>query len=127
MALAIRRRSGHPEQSRGMKLSVIVCAHNEAQYISTCLYSVLAQSRIPDELLVINNASTDETRAVAQQIPHVRVVDEPRQGLVIARETGRRESTGDLLVYLDADCRAPLTWLARIEQHFLRDQSLLAL
>ena len=109
-----------------LKLSVIVCAHNEAQYLSTCLYSLLAQLRVPDEILVINNASTDETRTVAQQVPHVRVVDEPRKGLVIARETARRESTGDLLVYLDADCRAPLTWLARIERHFERDPTLLA-
>ena len=75
----------------------------------------------PDEILVINNASTDETRAVALQVPHVRVVDEPRKGLVVARETGRRAATGDVLVYLDADCRAPLMWLARIEQRFLRD------
>jgi glycosyltransferase involved in cell wall biosynthesis len=110
-----------------LTLSVIVCAHNEARYLSTCLYSLLAQSRIPDEILVVNNASTDETRAVAQQIPHVRVVDEPRKGLVVARETGRREATGDILVYLDADCRAPLTWLARIEERFLRDPQLLAL
>ncbi|HEY5619601.1 MAG TPA: glycosyltransferase family A protein [Vicinamibacterales bacterium] len=110
-----------------LTLSVIVCAHNEAQYISTCLYSLLAQSRLPDEILVVNNASTDETPAVAGQVPHVRVVDEPRKGLVIARETGRREATGDILVYLDADCRAPLTWLQRIEQRFLRDRDLLAL
>ena len=110
-----------------LTLSVIVCAHNEARYLSTCLYSLLAQSRIPDEILVVNNASTDETRAVAQQVPYVRVVDEPRKGLVVARETGRREATGDILVYLDADCRAPLTWLARIEQRFLRAPHLLAL
>ena len=110
-----------------MKVSVIVCAHNEAHYLSTCLYSLLSQSRIPDEILVVNNASTDATRAVAEEVPHVRVVDEPRKGLVIARETGRRESAGDLLVYIDADCRAPLMWLARIEQHFLRDEPLLAL
>ncbi len=56
---------------------------------------------------------------MAQQVPHVRVVDEPRKGLVVARETGRREATGDVLVYLDADCRAPLTWLERIERTFV--------
>src|SRR5688572_26710992 len=83
-------------QVERMRMSVIVCAHNEAQYLSTCLYSLLAQSRFPDEILVVNNASTDATPAVAQRVPHVRVVDEPRKGLVIARETGRRESTGDL-------------------------------
>ena len=125
-----------------LTFSVIVCAHNEAQYLSACLHSLLAQSRRPDEILVVNNASTDETRSVAlafrrysghpepgrwRQVPHVRVVDEPRKGLVVARETGRRTATGDILVYLDADCRAPLTWLARIERRFLNDPRLLAL
>jgi glycosyltransferase involved in cell wall biosynthesis len=108
-------------------LSVIVCAHNEAQYLAACLHSLLAQSRFPDEILVINNASTDATRAVAEQIPHVRVVDEPRKGLVVARETGRQWATGEVLVYLDADCRAPLTWLERVERRFTRDPDLIAL
>ena len=110
-----------------LTISAIVCAHNEAPYLSACLHSLLAQTRVPDEILVINNASTDETGAVARQVPHVRVVDEPRKGLVVARETGRRAATGDLLVYLDADCRAPLTWLDRVERRFLRDPALTAM
>jgi glycosyltransferase involved in cell wall biosynthesis len=88
---------------------------------------VLAQSREPDQVLVINNASTDETGRVAAGIRSVRVVDEPRKGLVVARETGRRYASGDILVYLDADCRAPLTWIERIERRFQRDPSLIAL
>ena len=110
-----------------LRFSVIVCAHNEAQHLPACLHSLLAQSRTPDEILVINNASTDATRAVAEAIPHVRVVDEPRKGLVVARETGRLAATGDVLVYVDADCRAPLTWLARIERRFIADPRLIAL
>jgi glycosyltransferase involved in cell wall biosynthesis len=109
------------------RLSVIVCAHNEARFLPACLHSLLAQTRVHDELVVVNNASTDETRAVAQQIPCVYVVDEPRKGLVVARETGRRAATGDILVYLDADCRAPLTWLERVERRFLRAPTLIAL
>jgi glycosyltransferase involved in cell wall biosynthesis len=110
-----------------LKISVIVCAHNEAGYLPACLYSLLAQTRRPDEIVVVNNASSDETRAVALEIPFVRVVDEPRKGLVVARETGRRVTSSDVLVYLDADCRAPLTWLARIEARFEADRELLAL
>lgn len=112
---------------RSYRLSVIVCAHNEARYLPACLHSLLAQTRVPDEILVVNNASTDETRTVAQQIPYVHVVDEPRKGLVVARETGRRAATGDILLYLDADCRAPLTWLERVERRFLRSPDLIAL
>ena len=110
-----------------LRISVIVCAHNEARFLSACLHSVLAQSRVPDEILVVNNASTDETLLVASQMPRVVVVDEPRKGLVVARETGRRRATGDVLIYLDADCRAPLTWVERIERRFERDRLLIAL
>ncbi len=110
-----------------MRISVIVCAHNEAQYLAACLHSLLAQTRAPDEILVINNASTDSTRSVAEAIASVRVVDEPRKGLVVARETGRVMAAGEVLVYVDADCRAPLMWLARIEERFAADPRLIAL
>ena len=110
-----------------LRISVIVCAHNEERHLAACIHSLLAQSRIPDEILVINNASTDTTGAVADALPHVRVVDEPRKGLVVARETGRRFAAGDVLAYVDADCRAPLMWLARIERRFLADPALVAL
>lgn len=110
-----------------MTISVIVCAHNEERFLGPCLHSLLAQSRIPDEILVINNASSDGTRRVAADIPGVRVIDEPRKGLVVARERGRLEATGDLLVYVDADCRAPLSWLERIAARFESNEHLLAL
>lgn len=110
-----------------LAISIIVCAHNEAAFLAPCLHSLLAQTRVPDEILVINNASTDQTRAVAAAIAGVRVIDEPRKGLVVARERGRREAVGELLVYVDADCRAPLTWLERVERRFTAQPALLAL
>jgi glycosyltransferase involved in cell wall biosynthesis len=57
--------------------SVIVCAFNEELLLPGCLHSLLQQSFPPLEIIVINNASTDRTAAVAS-IPGVRVVDEPR-------------------------------------------------
>jgi len=97
--------------------SVIVCAFNEELLLPGCLHSILQQSFPPHEIIVINNASTDRTAAAAS-IPGIRVVDEPRKGLVVARETGRRVSTGDVLVYVDADCRAPRDWLERVAREF---------
>ncbi len=71
---------------QGVKISVIVCAHNEAAFISACACSLLAQTRPADEIVVINNASDDRTGDIARILPHIRVCDEPRQGLLIARE-----------------------------------------
>jgi len=101
-------------------MSAIVCAFNEARTLSACLHSLLSQTRPPDEILVINNASTDETAEVARAIPGVRVIDEPTKGLVVARERARREAVGDVLAYVDADCRTPIFWLERVERRLER-------
>ncbi len=100
-----------------MTISVIVCAHNEEAYLAPCLHSLLAQTRVPDEILVNRPAA----------VTGVRVIHEPRKGLVIARERALQEARGDLLVYVDADCRAPLMWLDRIERRFMRKPALVAL
>ncbi len=109
-----------------MTISVIVCAYNESRHLPACLHSLLSQTRPPDEILVINNASTDDTGDVARRIPGVRVIDEPSKGLVVARETGRRHASGDVLAYVDADCRAPIQWLERIERRLERAPALVA-
>lgn len=108
------------------RITAIVCAFNEAAVLPACLHSLRAQTRPPDEILVINNASTDATRAVAGAIPGVRVVDEPVKGLVVARETGRRAAHGDLLLFTDADCRAPLRWIESVERRFERQPAAVA-
>jgi glycosyltransferase involved in cell wall biosynthesis len=100
-----------------LTFSVIVCAFNEERYIQPCLFSLIQQRRLPDEIIVVNNASTDRTKAVAEAVC-VRVIDEPRKGLVIAREAGRLAARGDVLVYVDADCRAPRDWLERVAREF---------
>jgi len=99
-------------------ISAIVCAYNEERMLPAALHSLFAQTRVPDEVIVVNNASTDRTRAIAASIPGVRIVDEPDRGLTRARAAGRRAARGDILFYMDADCRAPLRLIERIEQRF---------
>jgi glycosyltransferase involved in cell wall biosynthesis len=100
-------------------ISAIVCAYNEERMLPAALHSLFAQTRVPDEVIVVNNASTDRTRAIAASMPGVLVVDEAERGLTRARAAGRRAARGDLLFYMDADCRAPLRLIERIEQRFL--------
>ncbi len=105
-----------------LTITAVVCAYNEARHLPACIFSLLSQTRPADEILVINNASTDDTgevaRAIARSVPGVRVVDEPAKGLVVARETARRAARGSVLAYVDADCRVPLRWLERVEARF---------
>jgi glycosyltransferase involved in cell wall biosynthesis len=113
-----------------MKLSVVVPAYNEEVLLSTCLTSIVEQVERTDteaEIIVVNNASTDSTRAIAASFPEVRVVDEPRKGLVQARQTGFIAATGDLIANLDADTRLSPGWMAQVCARFRRDPSLVAL
>jgi glycosyltransferase involved in cell wall biosynthesis len=107
-------------------ITAVVCAYNEVAYLPACVYALLAQTRPPDEIIVVDNASTDGTGDVARAIPGVRVIPEPMRGLVVAREAARRAAAGDLLAYLDADCRAPITWLERIERRLADRHALVA-
>jgi glycosyltransferase involved in cell wall biosynthesis len=125
MVIARVERSTRP--SDAPRIAVIVCAHDEAAFIAACLHSLLAQTRLPDEIVVVDNASRDATAAIASRVPGVRVVFEPQKGLVRARERGRRSTEADLLLFLDADCRAPLQWIERVERRFRQRPSLLAL
>ena len=104
----------------GLTITAIVCAYNESRLLPACLYSLRSQTRQPDHILVINNASTDETGDVARAVPGVTVIDEPAKGLVMARETARRAAQTDIVAYIDADCRVPITWLERVEAHFMK-------
>jgi len=99
-----------------LRISAIVCAYNEEKTLPAALYSLLAQTRPPDDIIVVNNASTDRTRAVAMRIPDVQVVDQPEKGLVKARARGAEAANGDVLLYIDADCRAPLRLVEQVER-----------
>ena len=109
------------------RISVVVCAYNEEHYLPGCLRALLAQTRPPDEIVVVNNASTDGTRGVAEAVTGVRAVDQPRKGLVLAREAGRHATTGELIAYVDADSRPPSGWLERVERRFDRRADLVGI
>ncbi len=111
----------------GLRLSAIICAYNEEKLLAAALHSLFAQTRLPDEVIVVNNVSTDRTRAIAEGFPHVTVVDEPAKGLVKARARGLREAKGNILVYIDADCRAPVMLFERMERRFLSDPKVVAI
>ena len=113
-----------------MRLSFVVPAYNEADYLGACLDSILRETRrnmIPTEVIVVNNASTDDTRAVALRYPGVRLVDEPRKGLTYARQAGLAACTGELIANVDADSRLPENWLQTVLDEFDRTPELMAL
>ncbi|BEV71525.1 MULTISPECIES: glycosyltransferase family A protein [unclassified Paludibacterium] len=102
-----------------MKLSLIIPAYNEQDYLADCLRHALRETRAqaargPFEIIVINNASTDRTAEVAAGFADVRVIHEARKGLTHARQRGLEEAQGEILAYIDADTRMAPGWLGRV-------------
>jgi glycosyltransferase involved in cell wall biosynthesis len=93
------------EMRQGMKISVIIPAYNAERYIGKAIESCLSQTYAPHEIIVIDDASTDGTAAVAQSFPPpVRVIRlASNMGVSVARNRGVQASTGDWIAFLDAD------------------------
>jgi glycosyltransferase involved in cell wall biosynthesis len=84
-------------------ISVVIPAFNEERYIGEAIESVLAQTLPPDEVIVVDDGSTDATAEVAAGYDGVRVLSQPNRGLGAARNAGFAETSGDLLAFHDAD------------------------
>ncbi len=99
-----------------MEISLVIPAHNEAEYIGACIKSVLENANGKfKEIVVVDNASTDGTGDAARAFPEVRVIREDRKGLTIARQTGFDATTAPLVAYMDGDSQLPPGWFAKAE------------
>ena len=93
-------------------ISVLIPAHNEADYIGACLEALFASRPLPDgttgEVLVLANGCSDDTAEIAGNVPpsagwSLRVLDLPEGGKLKALNAGDAAARGEVLVYLDAD------------------------
>src|SRR5437763_970821 len=100
-----------------MKISVVIPVYNEEKYLHDCLTALQHQTRKADEIIVVNNNSTDSSAQIAEKLG-ARVVNESKQGMIFARNRGFNEATGDVIARCDADTRVPPDWLEKIEHHF---------
>ncbi|KUP97486.1 glycosyltransferase [Thermobifida cellulosilytica] len=103
-----------------MKISVVVPAYNEEAAIGHCLDALVNQIVPVDEILVVDNNSTDRTAEIAEKYRDhgVRVIRETVQGLIPARNRGFDEATGDILGRIDADTRVEPDWSQRLAEAF---------
>jgi glycosyltransferase involved in cell wall biosynthesis len=86
------------------RVSVIIPTHNHGRFLGEALDSVLSQTFRDFEVLVVDDGSTDETRAlVASYGPRVRYRFQPHGGVASARNVGLRETSAPYIAFLDAD------------------------
>lgn len=113
-----------------MKLAFVIPAYNEEALIGKCLESVereIARTGADAEIVVVNNASTDRTGEIARSFATVRVVDEPKKGLVNARHAGFEATQAELIANIDSDTIVPEGWIDTVLREFDKDPKLVAL
>jgi len=124
----LRPAPGQPPQP----FSIVIAARNEEARISRCLNSVLLQDYPGDqyEVIVVNDRSTDNTRAVVEAIlprkKNLKLINvaECPEGVSPKKNAlaqGIREATGEIILFTDADCIVPRTWARTVNGHFTPD------
>lgn len=79
-----------------------MATYNSAKTLVAALSSLSTQS-IELEIIVVDDGSTDETKKILQQFPHLIVLSQPHLGPAIARNFGAKQATGEILLFVDAD------------------------
>lgn len=85
-----------------MKISVVIPAFNAARFLPRCLASVFSQTLQPDEVIVVDDGSTDDTASVAAALG-AKVFRRTNGGLSAARNTGIQNASSEWIALLDAD------------------------
>jgi glycosyltransferase involved in cell wall biosynthesis len=86
-----------------LSVGVVIPGYNAAAVIGSALQSALDQSPPPEEIVVVDDGSVDETASIVQKFRGVRYVKQPNRGPSAARNRGWRELGTDAVVFLDAD------------------------
>ena len=108
------------------KVAVIICTRNRARHLAEALQTFencIAPADWQADLIVVDNGSTDETKAVATAKPArgtwpLTYVYEPKPGLSHARNAGLRAADADILAFTDDDCRAASDWIVQLVRTF---------
>ena len=85
------------------RISVIVTNHNYGHFLEPCLASLRAQTRSPDEIIVVDDGSEDASRTFLSDQADVRVILQENGGQAAAFNAGFAASTGDAVLFLDSD------------------------
>jgi glycosyltransferase involved in cell wall biosynthesis len=102
-----------------LRVSLVIPVYNEESYLRACLESALKQTIPFDEIIVVDNNSTDTTVAIASQFPAVTILREARQGVVYARNCGFDAAKGDVIARCDGDTIFDADWVERIQAIFV--------
>lgn len=101
-----------------LTIGLVIPAYNEADAIEACLRAALRQSHHFDQIVVVDNNSSDDTVERAEAFPGVKVITEKRQGVTYARDTGFDTIGTDIIGRIDADSLLDPDWAEEVLRIF---------
>jgi glycosyltransferase involved in cell wall biosynthesis len=103
-------------------LTVVVPAYNEEKYVRACIESLAEQIDEIEEIIAVDNGSSDETAAILQElgqrIPKLQVHTEAVPGLIATRNKGFGLATADIVARVDADAVVHEGWASAVREFF---------
>lgn len=102
---------------KNVTVTVVVPTFNRCEDLRRCLNSLVQQTYAEVEILVIDNGSTDDTPALLSKYP-VRVVEDLTRNLTHVFNTGWRNSSGQVIAWINDDAEATPTWIENIVREF---------
>jgi glycosyltransferase involved in cell wall biosynthesis len=109
-------------QGVDMTVSVVVCTFNYGHFVIEAINSVLAQTCVPEEIIVVDDGSTDNTHEVLKQHfsdhPRLRMLRQRNGGQLSAFVLGLQHCTGDIVFFLDADDKYDKNHINQVQMAF---------
>lgn len=107
---------------KSLTLSLIIPVYNEERHLKACLDAIAAQTERPDEVIVVDNNSSDRSVEIAKSYAFVRVAHEPKQGVVFARDRGFDEAKSTIIGRIDADSIVSPGWVHYVKRFYGTEQ-----
>ena len=99
-------------------ISVIIPVYNGEGIIGRCLESLMMQAKKPDEIILVDDGSSDRTKDVVRKYRDVILLEQMHKGPAAARNFGAKKSKGDILLFTDADCTLHENWVSEMAKPF---------
>jgi len=105
-----------------MKIAINVAVYNESDHINKLLESLLVQTKMPDEIIIVDDGSKDDTAKIikkfAAENPTIRYLYQKNAGPSAARNNAWKNSAADICIFTDGDCVPQKNWIETMLPYF---------